>query len=161
MIQEWAPRPRGGGGGLARPPIPGGGLGKPLRTEGQDSHAIPYGTLARRPPPRGDAVETLIEFRDYLPPGDTLLDLALRFGDEIRELLGMPVLPRVSRGPERKPLDGLEDTDLGRLSRALVILSPEFADYLTSPEMISHLTAVFREVCVVVARRMTEGAKAS
>jgi hypothetical protein len=109
----------------------------------------------------GDAVETLIEFRDYLPPCDTLLTLAMSFRDDIRELLAMPSLDRVARGPERKPLDGLEDADLGRLSRALVILSPEFADYLTSPEMISHLAAVFSEVCVVVARRMTEGAKAS
>ena len=71
-----------------------------------------------------DAVETLIEFRDYLPPGDALLALALTFRDDIRELLGMPVLPRVSRSPGRKPIDGLEDADLGRLNRALVIPRP-------------------------------------
>jgi hypothetical protein len=109
----------------------------------------------------GDAVETLIEFRDYLPPGRRLLTLALAFRDDIRQLLAMPTLERVSRSPEHRPLDGLEDVDLTRLSKALVILSPEFADYLTNPEMISRLAAVFGEVTVVVARRMTEGAKAS
>ena len=106
------------------------------------------------------AVETLIEFRDYLPPGGMLLMLAGRFRDDIRELLGMATLGRVSRGPERKMLSAMDDADLARLSRAVVVLHPEYEDYIDDPEMVRLLAAVFGEVTVTVAGRMT-GAKAS
>jgi len=101
------------------------------------------------------AVETLIEFRDYLPPGGMLLMLAGRFRDDIRELLGLPLLGRVSRGPERKALNDLEDADLARLSRAVVVLYPEYEAYIDDPEMIRLLARVFSEVAVVIARRAT------
>jgi hypothetical protein len=99
----------------------------------------------------GDAVETLIEFRDYLPRGGMLLMLAGKFRDHIRELLGMPSLGRLSRGPERKALTGLADADLVRLSKALVVLCPECASYVDDPEMNRLLAEAFDEVTVTIA----------
>ena len=65
-----------------------------------------------------------------------------RFRDDIRELLGMPELERVSRAPNRKPLAELEDADLLRLGNAVATLHSRFADYMDDPDLVWHLAGV-------------------
>lgn len=86
----------------------------------------------------GDAIETVIDCRDYLPPGGMLLMEAGKLRDEIRGLLLMPPLGRVTREPGRKPLDSLAGADLDRLTEAVLILTGAFPDHL-DPEMLRRL----------------------
>jgi hypothetical protein len=101
----------------------------------------------------GDAVETLIEFRDHLPPGGMLLMLAGRFRDDLRELLGMPALGRVTRGPVRKTLGDLTDGGLDRLDRALGTLLGRYTRYVDDPELISLLGELHGAVSAKLAER--------
>jgi hypothetical protein len=110
----------------------------------------------------GDAIETVIEFRDYLPPGGMLLMLAGRWRDDIRELLDMPPLERVSRGKHRKPLGSLEPEDLERLAQAVILLVGSLTGYMDDPELSSRLTDLLGTLAFEQrARVVTEGAKAS
>lgn len=110
----------------------------------------------------GDAVETVIEFRDYLPPGGMLLMLAGKFRDDIRELLGMPALGRVSRGQERTKYDSMKDAEVDRLGKAVAILNSVFAPYMDDPELVRLIRNVLAEVAFEKAgRRVLEEAKAS
>ena len=109
----------------------------------------------------GDATETLIEFRDYLPHGGMLLMLAGRFRDDIRELLGMPSLGRVTRSQERKKYDSMKDADLDRLGKAAAILNSRFAGYMDDPELARLIGNVLAEVAFENAGRLVhEEAKA-
>ncbi len=69
----------------------------------------------------GDATETLIEFRDYLPPGELLVMLAGKFRDDIR------------------PLDELASEEFGRLVTAVGILVGRFTPFMGDPELITLL----------------------
>lgn len=110
----------------------------------------------------GDAIETLIEFRDYLPPGGMMLMQAGQFRDQIRALLALPAAPRVSRGPERKTLDTLEDAELERLFGAVFLLVGGLTGYMDNPELPRHLTNVFRAIIFErEARVIAEEVKAS
>jgi hypothetical protein len=110
----------------------------------------------------GDAAETLIEFAEYLPPGGMLLMLAGKFRDEIRELLRMPPLARVSRGLGRKALDGLENAELYRLTKAVNTLLGHFEPYLQDPEMVRLLATVLDGIGIeFVAQPLAERAEAS
>jgi hypothetical protein len=105
----------------------------------------------------GDAVETLIAFRDYLPPGGMLLMLAGKWRDDIRELLGMPPLERVSRGAERESLKALADAELDRLAGAVILLTDAFTRYMDDPELPRHLTDLL--AVIVFERRARVGAE--
>ena len=110
----------------------------------------------------GDAVETVIEFRDYLPPGGMLLMLAGRWRDDIRELLKVPPLERVSRSPERKKFDDLKAAELDRLFEAVLMLNGRFTGYMDDPELVRRLADVLAQVgSARVARVILEEAKAS
>jgi hypothetical protein len=110
----------------------------------------------------GDAIETVIDFRAYLPTDGMLIILAGRFRDDIREELGVPPLNPAGRGPERKPLDDLEDADLDRLFEALVILNGHFTRYMDDPELPKCLADVLARVGYArAARIVTAEAKAS
>jgi hypothetical protein len=75
----------------------------------------------------GDAIETLIEFRDYLPGSDgVLLVVATRWAEDIREALGLPPLWYVEAGA-RKPLEDLGLKDLKRLDKAAELILSRFA----------------------------------
>jgi hypothetical protein len=88
----------------------------------------------------GDAVETVIEFRAYLPPGEMLVMVAGRFRDDIRELLRVPRLEPAHRGTEVKPLDNLESADLRRTAKAVGTLVGRFTPYMDDPELIALLS---------------------
>ena len=103
---------------------------KPLRTEGQGLMPSLTELSTAQLRDAGDAVETLIDFRGYLLPGGMLLMLAGKFRDDIRELLGMPPLERVSRGQERKKYDSMKDAEVDRLGKAVAILNSVFAPYM-------------------------------
>jgi hypothetical protein len=110
----------------------------------------------------GDAIETVIEFRDYLPQGGMLLMLAGKWRDDIRELLGMTTLDRVSRRPDRQKLDGLEDGDLDRLAGAVILLVGAFKCHMDDPELPRQLTDVLGMITLERrARAGTEEARAS
>jgi hypothetical protein len=104
----------------------------------------------------GAAIETLIEFRDYLPPGEQLLTLARRKRTDIRELLGMPPAPHSGRGHERKPLAELKDADLIRLGDAAAALYCRFADYMDDPDSVRHLRRVLGEATVESSARVAD-----
>jgi hypothetical protein len=105
----------------------------------------------------GDAIETVIEFRDYMPFGGMLLMLAGKWRDDIREMLGMPTLDRVSRGPDRKKLGGLEDGDLDRLAGAVILLVGAFTRYMDDPELPRQLTDVLG--MITLEKRARAGAE--
>lgn len=105
----------------------------------------------------GDAIETMIDFRDYLPPGGMLLAEMGKHRDDIRDLLEMTPLERVSRDPCRKTYDGLEDADLGRLSEAVFILIRKFPGHMESPESIRRLVDVL--IGIVLEKRVRACAK--
>jgi hypothetical protein len=110
----------------------------------------------------GVAVETVIEFRDYLPPDRALLERAGKLRDDIRELLALPEAPRVSRSPERRMLRDMADADLDRLVKAVHTLLSRFEDYVEDAGMSRHLATVLSALGFeLVARTMAEEAKAS
>jgi hypothetical protein len=110
----------------------------------------------------GDAIETVIEFRAYLPTDGMMIILAGRFRDDIREELGVPPLTPAGRGPERKLLDDMEDADLGRLLEAVLILNGRFTGYMDDPELPKCLADVLARVGHVrTARIVALEAKAS
>jgi len=94
----------------------------------------------------GDAAETLIEFRDYLPTDGMLLMLAGRWRDDIRELLGVPPSERVSRGPERKKPEDMQDADLERLFASVILLVDGLKGYMDDPELPRHLSDLLEQV---------------
>jgi hypothetical protein len=87
----------------------------------------------------GDAIETLIDLRAYLPADGKLLMLAGRFRDDIREVLGMPSLERPERGSKSKRLDELEDEDLDKLAYAVGSLVSEFRKVMDDPDLVRRL----------------------
>ena len=110
----------------------------------------------------GDSIETVIEFRDYLPPGGTLVMLAGRWRDVIRELLSVPALDRVSRGPDHKKLSAMEDADLYRLAEAVILLVGAFTGSMDDPELPRQLTDLLGSIVFARnARGGVEEAKAS
>jgi hypothetical protein len=117
----------------------------------------------------GDAVETLIEFRDYLPLGGMLLMLAGRFRDAVRKELGVPSVPRVTRGPELKRLQQLKDDDLDALAYAVGDLVTRLRRVIEDAELGRLLDEVNAELLLLMvdrdkaaeAARAAEEAKAS
>jgi hypothetical protein len=87
----------------------------------------------------GDAIETLIDLRTYLPADGKLVMLAGRFRDDIREELGVPPLERPDRSSESKRLDELEDEDLDKLAYAVGALVSEFRKVMDDPELVRRL----------------------
>jgi hypothetical protein len=83
----------------------------------------------------GDAIETLIDLRAYLPPGGMLIMLAGRWRDDIRDALEMKPLPRAYRSDETKQLDELGAEQFGRLAGAVGILLDRFAPFMDDPEL--------------------------
>ena len=105
----------------------------------------------------GDAIETVIEFRDYLPQGGMLLMLAGKWRDDIREQLGVPGLDRVSRGPDHKKLSAMEDADLYRLEEAVILLVGAFTRYMDDPELPRQLKDLLGSIAF--ARNTRKGAE--
>lgn len=94
----------------------------------------------------GDAIETMIEFRAYLPTDGMLVILSGKFRDDIREELGVPPLTPAGLGPERKRLDDLEDADLDRLFEAVLVLNGRFTGHMDDPELPKCLADVLARV---------------
>lgn len=92
----------------------------------------------------GDAIETVIDYRMYLPledPAKRMVGLVLPAGawrDDIRHGLGMRRLERVDRGEEIRPLTELPLEALNRLSRAVGKLLGQFAPFMDDPDQIFH-----------------------
>jgi hypothetical protein len=105
----------------------------------------------------GDSIETVIEFRDYLPQGGMLLMLAGRWRDDIRELLALPTLGRATHGPERKKLSTLDESDLYRLAEAVIVLVGEFKSSMDDPELHAQLTDFLG--AIVIERNTRAGAE--
>jgi hypothetical protein len=98
----------------------------------------------------GDAIETVIDFGDYLPSDGKLLMLATLFGDDIRDALGLPTLERVKRGPDLKPLEEMDLTDLDRLDKAVETLLGPYTKFMDDPELIAGLTELGEKVIIAL-----------
>lgn len=110
----------------------------------------------------GDAIETLIDLRAYLPPGGMLIMLAGKLRDDIRDMLEVRPLEPAERGSEVKPLGDLEDTDLDRLDKAVVVLLGRFTRFMDDPEMQPLLTALQARLAVeLFARAQAKAAESS
>jgi hypothetical protein len=115
----------------------------------------------------GDAVETVIDLRAYLPPDGTLIMLAGRFRDNIREELDVPPLEPAGRAPERKQLDlpGLDDlpaVELDRLATAVTTLVGRFRSFIDDPELATQLSELHARLRArLLARATAEEARAS
>ena len=110
----------------------------------------------------GDAIETLIDLRAYLPPSGMLIMLAGKLRDDIRDMLQVRPLEPAERGPEVKLLGDLEDTDLDRLDKAVGVLLGRFTRFMDDPEMQPLLTALQARLAVeLFARAQAKAAKTS
>ena len=83
----------------------------------------------------GDATETLIDFRAYLPIGETLIMLAGRWRDDIREELGVRPVGRAYRGSEVEPLSEMEEEDFDNLCQAVAVLLSRFTAVMDDPDL--------------------------
>lgn len=101
----------------------------------------------------GDAIETLLDFRACLPPAGTLVTLAGKFRDDIRDVLGMPLPERASRGQEVVPLDELTTEEFGKLSRAAGVLVGRFTPWMDDPELITGLSGLWETLSIQAAER--------
>lgn len=101
----------------------------------------------------GDAIETLIEFRAYLPPEEVQATVCGRFRDDIRELLGLPVPERAVRGDEEKLLPELDDEGFNRLLHAVGTLVGRFTPFMDDPELVIALNAFHILLRVEATRR--------
>lgn len=101
----------------------------------------------------GDATETLIDLRTYLPPDGMLIMLAGRFRDDIREELRMKPLAHAVRGSERETLDDLTEQEAIMLSRVVAILLDRFAPFMEDPELPKLLRELQQKLAVVVSER--------
>ena len=107
----------------------------------------------------GDAIETLIDLRAYLPPSGMLIMLAGKLRDDIRDMLRVRPLAG-QRGPEVKLLGDLEDTDLDRLDKAVGVLLGRFTRFMDDPEMQPLLTALQARLAVeLFARAQAKAAR--
>ena len=81
----------------------------------------------------GDATETLIDFRAYLPTGGMLVMLAGRWRDDIREALGVRPVEPAYRGSEVKPLNEMPDQEFDQLAKAIGVLVGRFTSAMEDP----------------------------
>jgi hypothetical protein len=111
----------------------------------------------------GDAVETVIDLRAYLPTDGMLIMLAGRFRDDIREELGVPPLKPAGRGSEPKQLDELGDDELDRLATAVSTLMGRFGPFMEDPALVTLLGDLHARLTMRVFERANaaEEAKAS
>ena len=102
----------------------------------------------------GDAIETLIDFRAYTPPGHGfLITLAGKFRDDIRDVLEMPLLEHAYRGHEVKSLDDLAAEELDHLDKAVDVLVGRFTPFMDDPELVIQLGALHEHLRAETARR--------
>jgi hypothetical protein len=132
----------------------------PSQTKAGSMHLTELSTEELRD--AGNALETLIDLREWLPPGDMFLERVSKLRDDIRELLALPAAPRVSCGAERKMLADMKDADVDRLVKALNTLMSRFEDCIEDAELWRHLATVLSALGFeLVERTMKEGARAS
>jgi hypothetical protein len=101
----------------------------------------------------GDSIETVIEFRAYLPQGEKLVMFAGMFRDDIRDLLGMPERAAAEGGAEVKPLSEMSDEDFGNLFAAVAVLVGQSAKWMDDPKLVILLNALHDLLTVEEARR--------
>ena len=101
----------------------------------------------------GDAIETLIEFRAYLPPEEVKATVCGRFRDDIRELLGLPIPERAERGYEERFLPELDDEGFNHLLHAVGTLVGRFTPFMDDPELVILLKTLHDLLTVEEARR--------
>jgi hypothetical protein len=100
-----------------------------------------------------DAAETLMSFKEYLPPGGLLLMLVSKFADDIRDVLQMAREGLPHRGRERKPLDELTSVELDTVSGAVaILLQDRFTRVMDDPA----LPALLREFESSLGRQKTD-----
>lgn len=154
---------KGAAASLAEAVKPEAALVEPMRTKARSmrsSTELPMSDLRDA----GDAIETVIELADYLPPGGMMLMLASRLRNDIREALKMPTLGRVKRGPARKPLDDLKTEDLERLHKAVGLLVGRCRQLIDDPELVALLSKLGDLTSTALERvrlKELEGAKVS
>lgn len=101
----------------------------------------------------GFSIETVIDRRAYLPPGEKLVMFTGTFRDDIRDLLGMPSLDHPKRGAEVKPLSEMSDEDFGILFAAVAVLLGQFRKWMDDPELAILLNALHGLLRIDEARR--------
>ncbi len=101
----------------------------------------------------GDAVETLIDFRAYLPPEGMLIMLAGKFRDDIRDALGMKRLEPAYRGGEIRSLGSLTTVALDQLAKAAGVLLGRFTPFIDDPELITLLSGLHETLRIQTSKR--------
>jgi hypothetical protein len=92
-----------------------------------------------------DAADTLVRFREFLPPGGMLVMLAGRLRDDAREALDMEPLPRAYRGRQRRSLDELTSVELDTVAGAAsILLQDRFTTCMDDPALAPLLRELHR-----------------
>jgi hypothetical protein len=103
-----------------------------------------------------DAADTLVRFREFLPPGGMLVMLVGRLRDDVREALEMEPLPRAYRGRERRSLDELTSVELDTVAGAVsILLQDRFTSRMDDPA----LAPLLREVLGALDKQKAERAQ--
>jgi hypothetical protein len=83
-----------------------------------------------------DSAESLMAFKEYLPPGSLLLLLLSKFRDDTGNLLDLEHEPLPQRGRVRRSLDELTSLELGSVAGATIILLQErFTSVMGDPAL--------------------------
>jgi hypothetical protein len=103
-----------------------------------------------------DAADTLVRFREFLPPGGMLVMLTGRLRDDVREALEMEPLPRAYRSRERRSLDELTSVELDTVAGAVsILLQDRFTSCMDDPA----LAPLLREVLGALDEQKAERAQ--
>lgn len=120
-----------------------------MQTEGPEAKVRPIADLRDA----GDAIENLIDLRDYLPPGESLIRPAGYFRDHIRKQLDLPVLAPPERGSTVTPLSDMCEENFGRLRAGVALLLGRFARWMDAPELVTGLSALNETLRAEALRR--------
>ena len=83
-----------------------------------------------------EAADTLLSFRDFMPPHGLLVMILGKFRDDLRDVLGLEELRRAVRGNQRRALADLRPVELTTLAGALAVLrQPRFTNIMDDPDL--------------------------
>lgn len=81
-----------------------------------------------------EAVDALVKYRRFLPPGALLLNMAERWRDDVRDSAAVDPVASVGRGTAYLPLDQATSGELDSLLAAVTALLG-WTDFMDDPEL--------------------------
>ena len=94
-----------------------------------------------------ESAETLLKFRDFMPPGGLLVVVLGKFRDDLRDALEMEAVEHALRGHHSRALDELDTFGLCAMAGAIMILrQPRFTRVMDDPALPEKLEEMEAEL---------------